>query len=812
MKNLFTALLVACLGLLVGCNGSSGENTSGPGDSQTPSTITLTIENSAGEAQQSFSADQQITLVATLFDSDDQTIAGRSVNFTVTMGDISVSSKLTNNNGQAIVTISNSDLAAGAGTATATLGSLTVTADYEYTHTSGEQPPKLASQLLLDGIVVSQFKSDQQAQIVATLQNNIGQAVLGEIVTFTADIGTLSTSTALTDSNGQAKVTLSSNDQIGAGVIIASLGEASDVAPSRINYEIIPADSVIIDDGVRIGHISNDGSFVEGEVLVGSTTISAGGTLGLTVDLVDGQGNLISTPTPVSFTSNCVQSGNATVDESVFSIRGTAEATFEDIDCAGSSGTDDVIVAAITINGITSVASQTISISGEELGSIEFISAEPTSIVLKGTGGQGKQETSTLTFQVKSALGNALAQQAVDFVLDTEVGGITLNPASGLTNSEGMVTTKVTAGTVPTAVRVTAKASMTISDEIIDVQTQSDLLSVNTGLPEQSSLTISTSIFNPEANSINGVEATITAQLADNFNNPVPDGTTVNFTTEGGMIEPSCTTTNGACTVNWTSSEPRVPDHRITVLATALGHETFFDTNGNNTFDENDGSAIVNQDVSSGFGRQVAQPSGFVDMSEAWRDDNENTLFDGGETFLDYNNDNAFSAQDGLFNGPQCQGDKCAAQGSQAIHVRKALRMVMASSSALYRLVNSSNTGIIYDSNISGDSLTSLPSINDGSVLGLTLQFWDTAFQVMPQDTQVSITSSVGELDGITSFTVANTINALDTTPSTPNVVHSMSFLIKNPIDGDPESGFLTIEITAPSGNITPSTNTITLN
>ena len=55
---------------------------------------------------------------------------------------------------------------------------------------------------------------------------------------------------------------------------------------------------------------------------------------------------------------------------------------------------------------ITNTANAEIVISGENLGSIEFVSASPDSIVLKGTGGQGKQETSTywIIFRDKQGL------------------------------------------------------------------------------------------------------------------------------------------------------------------------------------------------------------------------------------------------------------------------------------------------------------------------------------------------------------------------------------------------------------------------
>ena len=432
------------------------------------------------------------------------------------------------------------------------------------------------------------------------------------------------------------------------------------------------------------------------------------------------------------------------------------------------------------------------------MGSIEFISAEPSSIVLQGTGGQGKQENSTLTFQVNSDLGNPLAQQQVTFELDTTAGGMTLSPETALTNSQGLVTTKVNAGSVPTTVRVTAKAQMTVDNQTIDVQTQSDLLSVNTGLPEQSSMTISTNILNPEAFNINGVEAIITAQLADNFNNPVPDGTTVNFTTEGGAIDASCNTTNGACTVTWVSANPKPEtDHRITILATASGHESFFESNGNNTFDNEDGSAIEDSGVSAGWDRITPMASGFVDMSEAWRDDDEDNLYDDGERFVDFNNDGAFSPADGEFNGPQCQGDLCSSLTQ--IHVRKSLVMVMASSSALYNLFNRTDSTVYAnnDSNID----VAIPAIADGDSISLRLAVTDSAGQTMPEGTTISVTSSVGDIDGITDATIGNTLGA-------PAV---LDFIIANPVDGDPEVGTLTVEITAPSGIVTSLVRSINL-
>ena len=162
--------------------------------------------------------------------------------------------------------------------------------------------------------------------------------------------------------------------------------------------------------------------------------------------------------------------------------------------------------------------------------------------MLQETGGQNSQTVTTLVFQVNGVLGNPLAQQNVTFSLNTQTGGLSLSSASGITNSQGQVSARVTLGNVPTSVRVMADV---VTNSGVSVLTQSDLLAVNKGLPDQNSFTLSANRLNPEAYNISGQTVSLVARLADTFNNPVPDRTSVNFTTEGGIIAPSCATTNG---------------------------------------------------------------------------------------------------------------------------------------------------------------------------------------------------------------------------------------------------------------------------
>jgi hypothetical protein len=815
MKKLGFIFISICIVLITGCNGHSDNG--GTTTPQVVTSISFSILDSQGNTKNSFDKNEIVTLHATVYDERNAVIPNKAVAFNSSIGTLAVSSKLTNSDGVAIVSLTNEALTLGAGTANAVIGEVIgLATDFEFIdNSSPDTPPTINSTMMLDGIVINQFKASQEVQIISTLLDESGKGIANKVINFTADIGQLNTSTALTNEQGVANVSLTSDDDnIGAGVITSSYAIATNQTDSTnitstLNYQILAGDA-IIDSDIRLGYFDNNGSFIEGkiEISVADNNISAGGTLGLSVDLVDENSVLITTPIPVTFSSNCVENGNATIDESVLSINGTATSTFEDIDCAGKTGTDDVLIASIAVNGITNIATETVSIGGEQLGSIEFVSADPVSIVLKGTGGQNQQETSTLTYRVKSQLGNVLAQQEVNFTLSTAVGGITLSRDSGVTNSQGLITTQVSAGTVPTAVRVTASAEMNFNGEKITVQSQSDLLSINTGLPEQRSMTIAATVLNPEAHNVTGEISTITVWMSDNFNNPVPDGTTVNFTAEGGQIEPTCSTINGNCSVDWESANPRVADHRVTILATALGHETFFDTNGNNSFDDSDGNPILdigsstNFNIDSGMGNYPAQASGFLDMSEAWRDDNENSIYDDGEKFIDFNEDKEFSKADGLFNGPQCSGAKCASSNAKTIHVRKALRLVMASSAAEYILTNATNS-ITYNNSLTGVT-TDLPAIARGTSLELNFSFADTGIpnQTMPLDTTINITTSAGNLQGTTSFTVSNNNNA--------GFSH-MRFFIEQPSDGEVETAFLTFTISTPKGYVTSLTRTVSL-
>jgi hypothetical protein len=379
--------------------------------------------------------------------------------------------------------------------------------------------------------------------------------------------------------------------------------------------------------------------FQAGIIGIGQANLAAGGSTSMTVNFVFSDGTLFTDPTDVAFSSPCIAQGRATVAVNpVTAANGQADGTFAASGCSGP----DVVTATATVSGTVLTASGTITVAAATVGSIQFISATPELIGLSGTGGLGISETSVVIFRVVDSTGGAVSGSDVDFSLSTSVGGITLTPPTATSDASGNAQTVVDSGTVATSVRVNANVVG------LGIGTQSSVLVVSTGLPDQDSFSWAVQCPNIEAWGYNGVENDITVQLADRFQNPVPDGTAITFNAEGGSVESNCqtqtnATQSGFCTATWTSANPRPANGRVTVLATAIGEESFTDANGNGTFD--------------------GAPDTFMDLPERFRDDNESGDYDVGEFFLDFNQSGTYNnpapppggTGDGLFNGLLCQ-------------------------------------------------------------------------------------------------------------------------------------------------------------
>ena len=393
--------------------------------------------------------------------------------------------------------------------------------------------------------------------------------------------------------------------------------------------------------------------------------------------------------------------------------------------------------------------------------SIQFIEADPTTITLKGTGGAGLSETSNVQFRVKDPDGISLEGQIVNFSLSTSVGGITLSPQSAVSDVNGLVNTVIQSGSIPTPVRIIGTIPGT------DVSTQSDQLAIGSGIPDQDSMTVVSEKNNPEGFGIVGTEVIVTARLGDVFNNPVPAGTSVSFTTEGGSIDDNCVTDDtGACSVTWRSQNPRPGDPKgntdvgdgvgiLTILATALGQESFTDRNGNGVFDAGDS---------------------FDDIGEAFRDDNNNNVCDAGEFFEDINDNGLCDGPDGLYNGSACEPGNGFCSDQKNIHVRSSTRMVMSTS---FGKIVFTPSGTI---NATAGPVT------------VNVHIEDNNGNSMPGSSSISVSASNGEIQ--------NTDAIPTSVPD--NLIIPYNFEVNIGSDGTSSNdGVLTVTVTTPNQNTT---------
>ncbi|MEZ9596754.1 Ig-like domain-containing protein [Shewanella sp. 10N.261.52.F9] len=764
-------LSLFCLSILGGCNGASDDNS----DTDNGGTYSLSlsyktvVDGKCAEPTNSLSFDANGTFCAVAhLKQDNSNRSGKIINFATTFGELSVTDKLTNSNGQAEVIVSNSSGAEGAGTLTASFSegenNASATRNFEFTATTSPSEPKftLNSAIINGTTVVTQFKAEETVQLQATFLDEQGQGVAGKMATFTAGNASLNPSSALTKDNGIAQVSYTASEtELGAANFSVTLESDGKTYQSSGLYEVLAKDAVSDDGVIVIGHFSDDRkTFTENELattLPGDKTVSAGGTFGVTADLAtkndDGTYTPLQTPTSVTFSSSCVLSNDASIDSPVTTLSGTASSTFQNTSCSGNSQRDDQITASVVAGNQTVSAILDFSLASQTLANLSFVSAEPTSIRIKGAGGTGSSESSLITFKVADANGQPIAQQTVDFSLDTTVGGITFAndsiTSSNTSNSAGLVSATVLSGTMPTPVRVLATATNSDGES---VTTQSEQLTINTGLPQQLGFSLSSSLFNPEAGNHNGEKVSITAYASDSFGNPAPDDTTINFTSEGGQIQPSCVTVAGTCSVEWTAANPRVPDHRITVLAYALGHETFFDTNGNNIFDDEDGGAIAsaclkaNGDAvacsGNGMDIETYHSQGFSDLGDAFRDDDESFTHTAGEPYFNTASSSSYQTADGKFNGPQCTGNLCGENQANKTYIRKALIMTMSGSTAHFEIHQDGK--LIYTDGQQEITTVAIPA---GGFSIFDVRFFDSANQIMPAGTNLTTTASKGELD-----------------------------------------------------------------
>jgi adhesin/invasin len=403
--------------------------------------------------------------------------------------------------------------------------------------------------------------------VTATLINSAGNPSPDGInVTFTTDKGRFTPdgakSAAATTRAGTGVVVvpfLSEPDVVGTATIVASANGVANSIQLALTGPGEPARVILSAD---------------------ATTIPLGGKTGITAQILDDEGNEAADGTAVLFKTNLAGTG---VTPSVTTVDGTATAIFSAGTRAG--------VATVTATAGTVSASISVTIQAGDAGSLDFVSADPTVI---GVRGSALPQKSTITFRVLDQNGNLVADNTqVSFALISGLGGGEfIAPTTGGT-AAGLASTVLTSGTVAGPVRI--RASVTVGTNTLT--SSSTNVSITGGPPSAAHLSVASSFVNIAGQVFFDIICPVDGKVADRFGNPVPPGTAVSFFTNGGIVgaqgltdelgdAPSRIKTAAPIPHVGPTASPTDPrTGLVTLMVVTQGEETFADSNGNGLFD-----------------------------------------------------------------------------------------------------------------------------------------------------------------------------------------------------------------------------------
>ena len=463
-------------------------------------------------------------------------------------------------------------------------------------------PPRAAAMAIsvvtAAGASVSSIALDGGYSVQATLTDAEGKPVANKALKFAivgSSIALLTPDTALTNASGVASVSISpaSVSSIGAATLTVSADLAGTAVSSTRDFSVQAANIAL------------------SPLRVGSSALNSGGNTSIAVTALLGGTSARGTPVNVSFTASCGR-----INEGVASVTtdglGVASAVYTAVQADGSPCSGPTTLAASTA-GATAV-STTVNVAAPVANAINFVSASPQQVFIAGSGAV---EQAQLTFRVFSSSLAPIANQSVEFRIVTNPGGVGLG-ASGsaavvtaTTDSNGVASVPVFSGSIPGPVKVRASLPGT------QIFAESQNMTVASGPPSQRFFSLAVETYNIEAQDLDGTTTQITVRAADRQGNAVEDGTVINFTAEGGQVARSCATVRvnniASCSVTFASQEFRPLNRRISVLAYAEGTKDYVDNNGDNKFDAGDT---------------------LIDIGDAYRDDNENGVYDAAGEFL----------------------------------------------------------------------------------------------------------------------------------------------------------------------------------
>ena len=260
--------------------------------------------------------------------------------------------------------------------------------------------------------------------------------------------------------------------------------------------------------------------------------------------------------------------------------------------------------------------------------------ADPPTIGVKSSG---RPDQSVVSVSVRDRLNAPLANVPVGFFVNG-AGGVRITPTEAVSNDQGIATTTVLAGTLATAVQITATVDVN-QDGVFEVVNQFTPVNIVGGLPSAGRFSLAADFANIAGRVIFGLEDVITAFVNDHAGNAVTPGTVINFVTNGASVFTQVATDDAGRATTTLISEGGVPDNGIvTVLATTRGEESYTDSNGNGVHDADEPFVDAPEPFIDFNG------NGRFDPPEPFTDQNGNGQWDDGEPYSDTNSNGRYDA------------------------------------------------------------------------------------------------------------------------------------------------------------------------
>ncbi len=365
-------------------------------------------------------------LVVQVTDTSGNPVSGASVTFSIASGGGTLSSAtaVTNSQGQAASTLT---LPAAGGTTTVTASSGTLIGSpitFIATASGGATVGPAADLVLVSGNSQSGTVGQALANpLVVKVTDANGNPVSGTTVTFavTAGGGSVSPTSATTNSSGQATTALTLGSSAGTNTVTATSGTltGSPVTFAATGSAAAPgpaADLVLVSGTSQSGTV---GQALANPLVVKVTDANGNAVSGTTVTFaVTAGGGSVS---PTSATTN--SSGQASTALTLGSSAGTNTVTASSGTLAGSP----ITFSATGTGGAAGPAAKLVLASGNNQ-----------------SGLVGQALASPLTVEVTDVNGNPVSGTVVTFA--ATAGGGSVNPASATSSSTGLASTTLTLG------------------------------------------------------------------------------------------------------------------------------------------------------------------------------------------------------------------------------------------------------------------------------------------------------------------------------------------------------------------------------